>query len=118
MSEVTIRTKELSKTKFFKEVGKKASALLKRADIVNNPADRDVHKPNVGFDRTLLEEGDQRLNKFPDQLTDETKMTGAQRVEAVSARYHEKDRIKLQRLASRYKGKLTKIKAPSLNPRP
>ncbi|MEK7577237.1 MAG: hypothetical protein AAB492_01290 [Patescibacteria group bacterium] len=103
MAEVKVKASELSNEQLFREVGKKASALLKRSDIVNDPADRDFNKSNVGFDRTLLEEGDQRLNKFPGSLTDETKMTGAQRVEAISVKYHEKDRVRLQRIAKRKK---------------
>lgn len=97
MTEVT--AKELSNEQLFREVGKKTKVLLKRSDIVNDPTE----KGRARFDRTHLEEGDQRLNKFPDQLTDETKIAGAQRVEAVSAKYHEKDRVKLARIAKRNK---------------
>lgn len=94
-----VTANELSNERLFREVGKKTKVLLKRSDIVNDPA----QKGKARFDRTHLEEGDQRLNKFPGRLTDETKMTGAQRVEAISAKYHEKDRVRLERIAKRKK---------------
>ncbi len=94
-----MKANELSNEQLFGKVGKKVKVLLKRRDIANDPTQRGKAR----FDRTHLEEADLRLNKFSGSLTDETKLNGAQRVEAISAKYHEKDRVKLQRIARRKK---------------